>query len=172
MFERKAWFAVYSRSRAEKKVALELEYSEINYYLPLQRKLRTWSDRKKWVDFPLIPGYIFVNLAYNEFEKVYQVPGVLGFLRIEGRPAEIPECQIDSLRRLLRQNEVPYQVDYRLYKPGDEIEVVSGPLMGMKGNLVMVKGKKRVAVQLEQFSLSLLVEVPLVEIRKLEDVKQ
>lgn len=169
-FGQKAWFAAYTKSRAEKKVSLELEIRGFEHYLPLQRKLRQWSDRKKWVDFPLIPGYVFVYLHPSEFEKALRTNNLIGFLRVEGQPAIIPNTQIEALKRLLRQSEISYHVDHTLYKKGDEIEVIGGPLMGLRGHLVMVKGKKRVAVQLEQFNISVHVELPLEEIQKVVDI--
>ena len=42
------WFAIRVKSRSEKKVYADLAEQNIEAYLPLQRKLRVWSDRKKW----------------------------------------------------------------------------------------------------------------------------
>jgi transcription antitermination factor NusG len=162
----KTWLAVYTRSRAEKKVALELEYQGIEHYVPLQRKLRKWSDRKKWVEMPLISGYVFVHITLRDYETVLKTLGVVAFVRFEGKPAAISDEQIDSLKRMLRQHEITVEVSHELFNEGDEIEVIAGPLIGMKGTLVKKKGKKRVAIQLSQLNISFLVEVPLNEIEK------
>lgn len=166
----KVWHAVYTRSRGEKKVLLELEYQGIDAYLPLQKKLRQWSDRKKWVESPLISGYIFVNISKFEYDKVLQTLGVVSYVRFEGKAAVIPESQIDIIKKLLRQNEREVNVSYEDFAKGDTIEVISGPLMGIKGIFAFIKGKKRVAVILEQLNLSLTVDLPLNEIRKIETV--
>ena len=50
----KSWYAVYVKSRTEKKVALEFKYEEIDHYLPLIKRLKQWSDRKKWVEEPYL----------------------------------------------------------------------------------------------------------------------
>jgi transcription antitermination factor NusG len=160
------WHVVYTKSRAEKKVALELEYQGIDHYVPLHRKLRKWSDRKKWVEMPLISGYVFVHIGSREYEAVLKTPGVVAYVRFEGKPAIVADEQIDCLKRMLRQHEIEIQVSHELFNEGDEIEVIAGPLIGMKGTLVKKKGKKRVAIQIQQLNLSLLVEVPLNEIEK------
>ena len=60
------WYAVYTTSRAEKKVKQRLDESGIENYLPLRTEIRIWSDRKKKVSLPLIPGYIFVRIAVED----------------------------------------------------------------------------------------------------------
>jgi transcription antitermination factor NusG len=162
----KHWHVVYTKSRAEKKVLIELEYQGIDAYLPLQRKLRQWSDRKKWVEVPLISGYIFVNINRFEYDKVLQTIGVVSYVRFEGKAAIIPEEQIDSIKRLLLQNEHEIKVSIENFMKGDSIEVIAGSLIGMKGSLVTIKGKKRVAILLEQINLSIMVDLPITDIRK------
>lgn len=162
------WYAIYTRSRAEKKVQLELELQGIENYLPMQRKLRTWSDRKKWVDVPLISGYVFVYIDRREYEMVLKTPNVVTYVRSEGKAAIIPEREIDTIKLLLREKEISVEISNQLFKKGDLIEVISGPLIGMRGKLVTLKGKKRVAIEIVQLNLSLVVEVPLSEITKIK----
>lgn len=164
----KSWYAVYTNSRAEKKVQLELEYQGIEHYLPLHKKLRQWSDRKKWVEVPLISGYIFVHITLADYDRVLRTPNVVTYVRFEGKAAVIPPEQIEIIRRLLRQTEIEVEVSRENFSEGDEIEVIGGPLMGIMGKLVSFKGKKRVAVQLEQLNLSLTITLPLSEIRRIE----
>ncbi|MBN1925487.1 MAG: UpxY family transcription antiterminator [Prolixibacteraceae bacterium] len=163
----KIWYAVYTKSRAEKKVLLELDYQGIEAYLPLQRKLRQWSDRKKWVEIPLISGYIFVHITLKEYEAVLKTQGVVTYVKFEGKAAIIPDEQIDWIKRMLRQNELTVELHHSLFKVGDKIEIQAGPLIGIKGTLVNIKNKKRVAVQLQQLNMSLIVDIPVNEIRKI-----
>ena len=164
----KFWYAVYTKSRAEKKVQSELDYQGIECYLPLQRKLRQWSDRKKWVEMPLISGYVFVYISKKEYDKVLRTDNVVTYVRFEGKAAIIPNEQIETIKRMLRETNIPVEVNPGLFVEGDHIEVIGGPLIGLKGELITVKGKKRVAVQLEQLNLAISVELPLNEIRKIE----
>jgi len=162
----KKWHVVYSKSRAEKKVLIELEFQGIEVYLPLQRKLRQWSDRKKWVEVPLISGYIFVNITRKEYDKVLQTNGVVSYVRFEGKAAIIPDEQIEFIKKMLIQSDINIEVSTQNIIPGDKVEVTHGPMIGLKGTLVSFKGKKRVAVQLEQLNLSLIVDLPSTQIQK------
>jgi transcription antitermination factor NusG len=162
----KHWYAVYVKSRAEKKVLLELTYQGVEAYLPLQKRLRKWSDRKKLVDFPLIPGYIFVYITRKDYDKVLKTNGVVAYVRFEGTAAVIPDEQIDTIKRLLRQHEHKIEVSFKDFSAGDAVEILAGPLMGVKGVLTQLKGKNKVAVQLDKLQLSLTVEVPISEIKK------
>jgi transcription antitermination factor NusG len=163
----KYWYAVYTKSRAEKKVQLELEFQGIDHYLPLQQKLRQWSDRKKWVEVPLIPGYIFVHIDRFDYDRVLRTANVVSYVRFEGKAALIPDNQIDLIKRMLRDTSLEIEVSTQNFTEGDAIEVMAGPLLGIRGKLVSFKGKKRVAVELEQLNLSLTITIPLGEIRKI-----
>ena len=164
----KFWYAVYTKSRAEKKVKKELDYKGIECYLPLQKKLRQWSDRKKWVEMPLISGYIFVYITKKEYDKVLQTDNVVSYVRFEGKAAIIPDDQIEAIRRMLRESNLNIEVNPGLFHEGDQIEVIGGPLIGVKGELITLKGKKRVAVQLKQLNLSLTIDLPLNEIQRID----
>jgi len=167
--ENKNWYAVYTRSRAEKKVLLELEFQGIEAYLPLHRKLRQWSDRKKWVEVPLISGYIFVSITRKEYDKVLQTIGVVSYVRFEGKAAIIPSDQIEFIKKMLLQTDIDIEVTAQQFTPGDKVEVTIGPLIGLTGQLVSFKGKKRVAVQLNQLNLSILVNLPANQIQKISN---
>ena len=79
------WYAIRVKSRSEKKVFSDLNDNEITAYLPMQRKLRQWSDRKKWVEVPLISGYVFVNISRKEYENVLRTPNVVCYIYFEGK---------------------------------------------------------------------------------------
>ena len=55
------WYVVKTRSRAEVKVAERIDSKGLHVYLPLQRTIRQWSDRKKKVDVPLISNTLLLE---------------------------------------------------------------------------------------------------------------
>jgi transcription antitermination factor NusG len=167
--ENKKWHVAYTKSRAEKKVLIELEFQGIEAYLPLQRRLRQWSDRKKWVEVPLISGYIFVFITRKDYDKVLRTNGIVTYVRFEGKAAIIPDEQIEYIKKLLSQSELQVAISPQLIKTGDKVEVTVGPLIGLKGTIVSFKGKKRVAIQLEQLNLSLMVDLPATQIQKISE---
>lgn len=153
------WHAVYVKSRTEKKAQTELQIQEIETFLPLQRKLRQWSDRKKWVETPLISGYLFVKASRREYDQVLQSNYVVGYVRFEGKAAIVPDYQIEYLKLMLKQDNSEIEITREKLKPGQMIEVVAGPLIGLKGKLQKIKGKNKVAIELEQLGCSALVEI-------------
>jgi transcription antitermination factor NusG len=163
--EEKAWYAVYTTPRAEKKVCDRLQARGIVVYLPLQRKLRQWSDRKKWVEVPLLPSYLFVNVADQQQIAVLKEQGVIKFVCQDGRPAQVREADIDWLRRLLKTG-VEIELTSETLQPGDIVEVQNGFLAGFRGELVEYKGEKRVVLQLHYVGQSMLITIPSTQLQK------
>jgi transcription antitermination factor NusG len=155
------WYALYVSSRAEKKVETELTKKGVENYLPLKTTLRRWSDRKKWVEMPLIPGYIFVRIQYKNYLTALQTNHVVAFVRFEGKPAVIPDRQIDFLKRMLKQTDYTWEVTTEQFTPGQTVEIIAGPFIGMEAELVSIKGKKRVGVRIDQINNVLLVDIPI-----------
>ncbi|HZL11714.1 MAG TPA: UpxY family transcription antiterminator [Prolixibacteraceae bacterium] len=166
------WYAVYVKSRAEKKAQTELQFKEIETFLPIQRKLRQWSDRKKWVEMPLISGYLFVRICRKEYDSVLQSNYVVSYVRFEGTAATIPDNQIDYLKLMLQQDDLEIEITRETFLPGQMIEVISGPLIGLQGKLIRIKGKNKVAIELEQLGYSALVEILTEDIRIAEDKQE
>jgi transcription antitermination factor NusG len=158
------WYAVYVSSRAEKKVDAELTNKGIASFLPLKRTLRRWSDRKKWVDLPLIPGYCFVRTDYRNYLAVLQTNHVVAFVRFEGKPAIIQDQQIDFLKRMLKQSDYEWEVTQETLVPGQIVEIIAGPFIGLEAELISLKGKKRLGVRIEQINNTIFIDIPLTDV--------
>jgi transcription antitermination factor NusG len=161
------WFAVYTNPRAEKKIHSELLRKGIEAYLPLQRTLKLWSDRKKWVEEPLFRSYIFVHIPESQYFDVLNTPGVVRFITFEGKAVPVPEQQIEAIRYYLSSDEQPVSADPSL-SPGQVVEVLKGPLRGLRGELVEVSGKHRVKVEISAIGQSIIVTVPSSQLRILQ----
>jgi transcriptional antiterminator RfaH len=156
----KNWFAVYTRSNYEKKVYALLEKQSIETYLPIQKSLRQWSDRKRWVEEPLIRSYIFVKISEKQYFQVLNTPGVVCFVTFSGKAAVIPPAQIEILRRLLT-TDITLEVSTEALRPGDTVEIIAGKLLGITGELIEHKGNKKVVIRIEQTGHSLLLTIPI-----------
>ncbi len=152
------WYAAYTNSRAEKKVFAELQQQGIETYLPLQKKLKQWSDRRKWVEEPLLRCYIFVKIDMTDYYRVLNTRGVVRYITFEGKAVPIPENQIDVLRRVVA-TEADVEVSSEKFDPGDRVKVVSGPLLGLEGEMVNYRGSRRVMVRFDQLGQHLLVSI-------------
>jgi transcriptional antiterminator RfaH len=159
------WYAVYTRPRAEKLVYQRLVEEGIETFLPLQKTYRIWSDRKKLVEKPLLSSYIFVRTNSKNFPVVYKTNGVVKFISFEGQPVSIPQNQIDNLR-LLINSDAEIEVSSENFARGDNVEVISGSLVGLTGELIKTGGKKRVIVRIDRLDQNLLLTIPVTFLRK------
>lgn len=140
----KRWVAALVQVRSEKAVGKKLESLGIENWVPIQTEVHQWSDRKKKIERVVIPMIVFIHaeesalktLGYHSFiYKLVTLPG-------QHTPAIIPDSQIDSLRFMLKQNEVPVEMMDRIFKTGDHVRIVRGPLKDLEGELCMVEADK------------------------------
>lgn len=160
MTAEKSWYAIYTSARAEKKVYESLQNINAEAYLPLQKKLRKWSDRKKWVMVPLINSYVFVRIAKKKYYDVLNIQGVSRYICFEGKAVPIPDCQINTLK-LAIENDPDLEVTDEKINKGDEIIVKAGTFIGLKGKLIDFKGKKKVIINISNIGQSLLINIPI-----------
>ena len=165
----KSWHVIYTRSRAEKKVRDELELKNIDCFLPLQKKLRRWKDRKKWVEMPLISGYCFVNITRKEYDKVLQTDNVVCYVTFEGKAAIIPEQQMNSLKKIAQQADFEVTVSHENFKPGQKVEIIAGPMIGLRGELAEARGKQKFIIRFIEINSSFIVEIPAAQLSHLPD---
>lgn len=143
----KRWYAVYTKSRFEKKVAEELERKKVEYYLPLQKSLRQWSDRKKFIEEPLFKSYIFVRVSNQDYVEVLTTNGVVCYVTIGNEKIAIPDCQIEAVRTYLGELEIDKALNY--FEEGNEVEIAYGSLKGLRGKLIDAKDSRKLIVQID-----------------------
>ena len=153
------WYAVYTRPRAEKQVYTRLVETGIETFLPMQKTYRIWSDRKKLVEKPLLSSYIFVKTSRKNFPKVFMTTGVVKFVTFDGVPASIPQNQIDILR-LLVNSDAAIEVSSEKFSRGDNVEVISGSLLGLTGELIKIGTRNRVVVRIDRLDQNLILKIP------------
>lgn len=151
------WYAAYTRSRHEKRVAQQLELGRVESYLPICEKQSRWQDRRVRLQLPLFPGYVFVRVALRERLAVLRIPGVVGLVSANNVPVPLPEGQIDSLREVL--GKCLRAEPYPFLKAGRRVRVRYGPLAGFEGILVRRKAGYRVVVSVEMIMRSIIVDV-------------
>ena len=143
------WFAVRTRPRHEKLVSRQLETTGVESFLPLCSQLRSWSDRKKLVELPLFPGYIFVRTSHTSTARVrvFQARGVVGFVGPNNQATPIPAQQIETVRSLMHA-----QVDYRPHpylNIGQRVRIQNGALQGLEGILIRVASDHSLIVSVD-----------------------
>lgn len=134
------WYALYVRSRSEKKVSETLDAKQIENYCPIQRIERSWSDRKKIILEPLFKSYVLVRLAPKAHIPVLQTDGVIGFVTFQGKPAVIRDEEIDIVKQFLQDHE-HIQVERIDVNVNDEVTIIHGPLMQQTGQVMEVNNR-------------------------------
>ena len=161
------WYALYTRSRFEKKLLYELVSRDVEVFLPMREILSRWKDRKKKIWIPLFPGYIFVNHVHTPENRygVLNIPGAVCFVDACGRANPIPEEQIMAIRRFLETN---LSVDpYPYIQVGTQVAVIAGPLAGIRGILVEKRGGFRFILQVDLIRQAISVEIDASDVRPL-----
>jgi transcriptional antiterminator RfaH len=154
------WYAVYTRPHHEKKVYEHIYQENIIAFLPMQTTIKQWSDRKKKVSEPLFSCYLFVNITAKDYYTVLNIPGVVRYITFEGKAVPIPEKQIQLIKNILEQDIETTEVLETIHT-GNRVEIKTGPLTGMTGELIEYAGKKRVIIRIEEICKSILVNVPI-----------
>jgi transcription antitermination factor NusG len=124
--------------------------------------VRRWKDRRKELELPLFPGYVFVHMALRDRLQVLQLPGVVHFVSFHGKPAPLPTAEIEALRNGLVRNALAEPHPY--LRVGRRVRIHSGPMAGMDGVLVRRKDKFRVVLSIHLIQRSVAVEVDEAEI--------
>jgi transcription antitermination factor NusG len=154
------WFAVQTRPRYEKKASAELQEKGINTFLPLFAETHQWSDRRRVVQMPLFPGYVFVRIvpSLNERVAVLRTNGVNSFVGVRNLGIPIPDCEIEAVRTVLNAG---IRVDpYPHLQVGQHVRVHGGCLDGVAGVLTAINGDRSlvVSVNLIQRSIAMRIE--------------
>jgi len=161
-----SWYAIYTKARNEKKVHDRFLEQGIESYVPLVKTLRQWSDRKKWVEVPLLSSYVFVKVPQYQLREVIAIDGAARYISFEGKPAAIPDNQIDNLK-LLVNGEADIEVTGERLSPGDPVEVTHGALRGLCGELIKLGNKNKVVVRIDRLDVNLVVSIQKAFLRKL-----
>lgn len=157
MKKEKRWYAVYTRSRWEKKIAETLLKSGIQAYCPINRVEHRWSDRIKLVEEPLFRNYVFVRICDKELVPVLSTSGVIHFVTNMGKPALVQDAEIEAIRDMLNEY-VNVQVKRAEVHRNDLVHIISGPLQSHEGVIVAEK-RNTVKVMLPTLGYMMYVEV-------------
>lgn len=150
------WFAVYTRYKCEKYVFNHLIKKGVECYLPLINKTKKYNRKIKTHEIPLINCYIFVKVKKDQYLTVLETEYVIKFLKSGNELLSIPQEEIDILRRVVGDIDDIYmmQSDKYIFE-GQEVEVSSGHLIGMRGKVIHRQGKHSFLVNLESMGFQL-----------------
>jgi transcription antitermination factor NusG len=158
------WFVIYTESRSEKKVAIELAERGIEAYCPTIKKVRQWSDRKKIIEQPLFNSYVFVHLDERERAKVFGVPGFVRYLFWLQKPAIVKDEEIEAIRHFLDDFDHA-RITVAPLQQREYIRIKSGVLMDRVAKVVSQQGRK-VTLLLEELGFKMEIDLSKTEVEK------
>ena len=151
------WYAVSTCARHEKWVACQMSRLAIEHFLPVYKSQRRWKDRRKELELPLFPGYLFVRIALRNRLQVLRIPGVAHLVGTQGKPSHLPDPEIARLQAgLLPGNGL---TPHPFLKVGRRVRVATGPLAGTEGILVRRKDGLRVVLCVDLIQRSFALEI-------------
>jgi len=162
------WFALYTSARAEKKVDWILKRQQVDSFVPVVPLERQWHDRRKVVDWPLFPSYVFARFPLSKLYTVLATPGIAFMVTCNGRPAPIAHQEIANIaafaRALARGGSLPTPVSF---EAGERVRIAAGPFAGVEGVVLEQRGRRRVLVGLTTIRLGFEVDVPSDQVQRI-----
>jgi transcription antitermination factor NusG len=151
------WYAGYTASRHEKRVAEHFAQRGVEHFLPLYETIHRWNNGRHRVQLPLFPGYIFVRIALRDRLRVIEVPGFVRLVGFNSLPHPLPEADINKMKEALNKGVLAEPYPYLTV--GTRVEIRNGPMQGMTGILLRRQNKCRVVISIDLIMRSMAVEV-------------
>lgn len=141
----RAWYLVQSKPRNEMRALENLLRQGYEAYLPLMEVECLQRGKLSRKMEALFPRYLFLHLeeGNDNWGPIRSTLGVAGMVRFGQAYAVVSDEVMDAVR------ERTQDVKKTLFKAGDSIQVVSGPLLGLEGVFDIADGEQRSFILLE-----------------------
>ena len=147
------WYVIRTKPKHEIKSAQILERSGVETFCPVITEIRQWSDRKKKVIVPLFRSYIFVNLEDKDRKRVFEAPGVSGYMQWLNKPAVAKNEEIEAIKSWLN-NDMLGDFELNSLKPGDVVKIKNGKLANNEA-IIKEVGKRKLKLILNDLGWTL-----------------
>ena len=139
------WYVLYTKPQFEIRASKALNSIGIKAYCPTYNKIVQYSDRKKKVEKPLLPSYVLVYISESDRQKVFNIPGVVRYVFWLGKPAEVRDQEIETMKSSL--SGIIQSISVKQLKKGMNYRISDGPFKGNKGKVV-ANSKHKIKLQL------------------------
>lgn len=146
------WFVARVNHNSEKQSSEKLSQMGVVNYLPTQTEIRVWRNgRKSKVDRIVIPSTIFIYCTEQRRKEIVGLPYIFRFMTNKAgsikdstnKPlAIIPDNEIDRLKFMLGQSDIPVEITEKPFKIGDKVRVIRGHLAGLEGEVMNMNSVK------------------------------
>ncbi len=153
------WYVAYTYPRSERIANKKLKEMGATSFLPLHQVMRQWHDRKKKLEVPLFPCYLFVYVSALERFNVLKIKELVRFISFGGTPAVVSDTTINSLKKIVKGENIEVS-EYDNYQNGSKVRIMKGQFAGFEGLLLRKRGKNRLALEIPALQRSVVVDVP------------
>jgi len=154
------WYLIYTKPKQENKTAYHLSLMNIEHYLPIIKTMRQWHDRKKIIDQPIFPSYVFVKIQdTKELQYGMEADGACYYIKFGQQLAKVSQMVIDQIKLVVGSGQ-GISVSTDAFKPGQKVIIKEGGLMGLRAEVVKHNGKKKILVRVQLLNSNLLVDLP------------
>jgi transcription antitermination factor NusG len=151
------WFALQVRSGSENIVTEHLGGKGYEWFLPVHKCRRRWSDRFKDIERPLFQGYVFCRLNPLNRLPILITPGVVRIVGMGKTPVAIDETEIAAIQAAVKSG-LPSQ-PWPFLQIGQRVRIDYGPLCGLEGVLLDFRGHHRLVLSVTLLQRSIAVQV-------------
>jgi transcription antitermination factor NusG len=152
-----SWFALQVRGRQEVNISENLASNGYEWFLPLYKSSKRWSDRIKQVDSPLFPGYVFCRFNPLDRLPILKIPGVIQIVGFNRQLVAVDEAEIRAIQALVASGIPNHPCPY--LEVGDKVRIESGPLRRLEGLLVEFQGNHQLVLSVTLLQRSVAVKI-------------
>jgi transcriptional antiterminator NusG len=155
------WYVVHVYSGFERKVAQSIREqaqqkglgdSIAEVLVPTEEVVELRRGAKINAERKFLPGYVLIKMEMNDesWHLVKNTPKVTGFLGAKGKPAPIPESEINHVQTQVKEG-IERPKPAIIFEVGEQVRVSDGPFTSFNGMVEEVdeeKGRLKVAVSI------------------------
>ncbi|RBL91046.1 transcription termination/antitermination protein NusG [Chitinophaga flava] len=154
------WYVIYTRPRYERKVATVLDFKSILSFLPMNYSLRIWGGKKRYVEMPMFPSYLFVFLDdISKYYEVMKAEGFLYYVKFGKQIARVSEVIVNNIR-LITGERTSYEITSEEYSPGRQVTITQGALKDLSAEVIRAEGKEKILIRVNLLKRNILVTLP------------
>lgn len=152
------WYVVHTTPKREKKVANQISNLGMEFFLPTYKTVKQWSDRKKKVEVPLFPNYVFVHTSERERHLLFSISNLVRFVSFESKPVKVREEEIQTVRRILEVDDMEIgEANY--FETGSKVRISRGQLAGLEGRVLKNNGRSRLLIRIDELQKAFSINV-------------
>lgn len=151
------WYAIQVKTRQEVQVSEALRAKGYETFVPLYQVKKKWSDRNKICEVPLFPSYTFCRFDPQIKFSIISTPGVTRIVGFGTKPVPVEDSEIESLKIVSGSGVLC--LPHPFFNAGQEVEVIEGPLAGVKGVVLSIGRRSRIVISVQLVHSSAVVEV-------------